>query len=195
LLIAGLLLAPAIVLQQNIIVKALQSALFLVLAVASVPTGKRRLVIGSVVFMITTVTVNLFSPAGRVILQIGPVRITQGALRLGISKATTVASLLFLSRSFVRSSVRFPGVLGRYIAQTFAYLGRLTARRERITRRNVVRRLDELFGSILNSSDEEYGSRISRAGNTTIGVLALILLLIVNWGALFLPFSALLAEL
>ena len=195
LLIVGLLLAPAVVLQQNIVVKILQSILFLFLAIASVSTGKRRLIVGSAVFVITTVIVNLFSPAGRVILRVGPLRITQGALNLGLSKAMTVASLLYISRSFVRPSVRFPGVPGRYISQTFAYLERLMARRERITRQNLVGRLDELFDSILDSPDERDGAQISRVGSTPTGLLVLILLLILNWGALFFPFSALLAEL
>jgi len=192
LLITGLLLAPAIILQQNLAVKSVQTGLFLGLALLSVSDGKRRLVIGSCIFIATTIIVNLFSPVGRVILQIGVLRITLGALQVGISKATTLASLLYLSRICVRPSVRLPGVLGCYVSETFAYLGKLLARRERVSRHNLVQSLDEQFESIFNSEDEQPAG-LPRSGNTVIGVLVLTTILIVNWGALFFPFSTLLA--
>ena len=193
LLLTGLLLAPALILQKNIAVKAVQTGLFLGLALLSVSAGRRRLVIGSYVFIVTTIFVNLLSPVGRVILQIGPLRITLGALYVGISKATTLASLLYVSRICVRPSVRLPGVLGRYVSETFAYLGKLLARRERVSRHNLVQSLDEQFESILGS-DGDRPAGLPTAGNTLVGVLALAALLIANWGALFFPFSILLAE-
>jgi len=193
LLVTGLILAPAIILQQNLVVKSVQVCLFLSLAVLSVSAGKRRLVIGSSIFIATTIIVNLFSPVGRVILRIGPLRITRGALYLGISKATTLASLLYLSRICVRSSVRLPGVLGQYIAETFAFLGKLLARRERVSRHNLVRSLDEQFESIFESGSRKLSGSPTGA-NTVSGVLLLAMLLILNWGALFFPFSLLLAE-
>jgi hypothetical protein len=194
LLFTGLLLAPAIILQQNLIIKAIQSVLFLCLAVGSLSAGKRRLVVGSLIFVLTTVIVNLFSPVGRVIVRIGPLPITLGALRVGISKATTVVSLLCISRLCVRSSVRLPGVLGRYLSETFRYLNRLLAQRGRVTGKKVVQRLDELFEHIVDDHVEEKQGSIYRAGNTTLGVLVLLALLVLNWAAVFLPISALLAE-
>jgi hypothetical protein len=187
-------LAPAIILQQNLLVKAAQTALFLVLAVISISAGKRRLVIGSVVFMLTTIIVNLFSPAGRVVVQIGPFPVTRGALEVGISKATTLAGLLYLSRLCVRPSVRLPGVAGRYISETFGFLNQLLARRKQVARRNVVRRLDELFESVSRSQGQWSSAHPDRAQNTPLGVIAMVSLLIVNWGSLFFPFSALLGE-
>jgi len=194
LLVTGLLLAPAIILQQNLAVKSVQSGLFLGLALLSVSAGRRRLVIGSLIFIATTIIVNLFSPVGKVIAQIGPLRVTLGALHVGISKATTLASLLYVSRICVRPSVRLPGAAGRYVSETFAYLGKLLARGERVSRQNLIQSLDVQFESIFNSDDEQPAG-YPTAGNTLIGVLFLATLLIVNWGALFFPFSTLLAEL
>jgi hypothetical protein len=193
LLLTGLLLAPALILQKNLAVKAVQTGLFLGLAVLSVSAGRRRLIIGSCIFIVTTIAVNLFSPVGRVILTIGPLRVTLGALYLGISKATTLASLLYVSRICVRPSVRLPGVLGRYVSETFAYLGKLLAGGERVSRHNLVQSLDELFESIFNSSGDQPAG-LPTAGNTVSGVLALATLLIVNWGVLFFPVSTLLVE-
>ena len=193
LLITGLLLAPTIILQHSLAVKSAQTCLFLSLGLLSVSTGKGRLVVGSCILIATTIIVNLFSPVGQVIVRIGPLRITLGALRLGISKATTLASLLYVSRFCVRPSVRLPGVLGRYVAETFFYLSKLVARDKRLTRHNLVRSLDEHFESILTSGGGPSGSFSAEVHevhdvNTTVGVLVLALLLIVNWGALFFSF-------
>jgi hypothetical protein len=193
LLITGLLIAPAIILQQNLAVKAVQTGLFLILAVLSVSSGRRRLVVGSFIFIASTIIVNLFSPVGRVITRIGPLRITVGALHLGISKATTVASLLYVSRICVRPSVRLPGVFGRYVSETFAYLGKLLARGKRISRHNVVQSLDDQFETVFNSDEGQQG-KLLNGSNTLVGVLVLALILIVNWSALFFPFSTLLAQ-
>ena len=192
LLITGLLLAPAIILQRNLAVKAFQTGLFFSLALLSASAGRRRLVIGSFIFIASTIIVNLFSPVGRVIARIGPLHITRGALTLGISKATTLASLLYLSRFCVRSSVRLPGVLGRTVSETFAYLARLLARRQRVSRHNLIQSLDEQFESILDDGGQPTVD-LPAGGNTVIGLFVLAALLIVNWGALFFPFSALLA--
>ena len=200
LLVAGLLLAPTIILQHNLVVKSVQTCLFLTLALLSVSAGKRRLVVGSLILIATTIIVNLFSPVGQVVVRIASLRITLGALRLGISKATTLASLLYVSRFCVRPSVRLPGLVGRYVAETFSYLSKLVARGKRLNRRNLVGSLDEHFESILNSGGGRSGSFPAEVqevheANTPVGVLVLALLLIVNWGALFFSFSDLLAEL
>jgi hypothetical protein len=192
LLVTGLLLAPAIILQRNLAVKAFQTGLFFSLALLSASAGRRRLVIGSFIFIASTIIVNLFSPVGRVIARIGPLRITRGALTLGISKATTLASLLYLSRFCVRSSVRLPGVLGRTVSETFTYLGRLLSRGQRVSRHNLIQSLDEQFESILDDESQQTAD-LPAGGNTVIGRIVLATLLIVNWGALFFPFSALLA--
>ncbi|UCF95976.1 MAG: hypothetical protein JSV89_12395 [Spirochaetaceae bacterium] len=192
LLLTGLFLAPAVVLQQNLIVKAVQTTLFFTVAVLSITTGRRRLVIGSVIFMATTIVVNLFSPLGRIVLQFGPLRITLGALDIGISKATTLVSLLYVSRICVRSSVRLPGILGRYVSQTLDYLNELLSRRERLTRHNLVQRLDDLFEGILDFGAQQSSAPPAQIRNTAVGVVTLVSVLVVNWGALFFPFSALL---
>jgi len=192
LLITGLLLAPAIILQRDLAVKAVQTGLFFSLAMLSASAGRRRLVIGSFIFIASTIIVNLFSPVGRVIARIGPLRITRGALTLGVSKATTLASLLYLSRFCVRPSVRLPGVLGRTVSETFAYLSKLLSRGQRVSRHNLIQSLDEQFESILDDEGRQTADLPAR-GNTVTGLFVLATLLIVNWGALFFPFSALLA--
>ena len=188
LLVTGLLLAPTVILQHDLVVKSVQTCLFLTLAVLSLSARKRRLVVGSCILIATTIVVNLFSPVGQVILRIGALSITLGALRLGISKATTLASLLYISRFCVRPTVRLPGVPGRYVAETFGYLSKLLAGGRRLSRHNLVQSLDEQFENIFNSGYRQSGAEQTGAdeahgghsANTPAGVLALALLLIAN---------------
>ena len=194
LLCAGLLLAPAIILQHNLILRAAQSVQFLFLALISVPFGKKRLVIGSLIFVASTIILNLFSPVGEVLVRIAGVPVTRGALSVGVSKATTLASLLFLSRLCVRPSVRLPGRLGAFVSATFGYLNKLLARKERIGRNRIVQRLDQLFESVYgNGLDEQPAGNPPRGRNTISGVAVLTAIIIVNWTAVFFPFSSLLA--
>jgi hypothetical protein len=186
LFLTGLLLAPAIIVQHHLIIKAAQTFVFLVLALLSVSVAKRRLFIGGLVFMTATIVVNLFSPVGQVILRIGPVTITRGALIVGLSKATTLGCLLYLSRFCIRPSVRLPGMLGRYVSETFAYLSKLLARRRKLSRKNLVQRLDEIFDTVYN--EQRFGSHLIRGRNTFAGVAILASLLVVNWGLVFFPF-------
>jgi len=190
LFVTGLLLAPAIIVQQNLIVKAAQTVLFLILALLSASVAKRRLFVGSIVFMTTTIVVNLFSPVGRVILRIGPLTITRGALVVGLSKATTLGCLLYLSRFCIRPSVRLPGTLGRYVSETFTYLNMLLARARMLPRKNLVRRLDEIFDTVYEK--QRFNSHLIEGRNTFAGVAVLLSLVVVNWGLVFFPFSTLL---
>ena len=192
-LCVGILLAPTIILQHNLVLKAVQSALFLVLALCSVSFGKRRLVTGSLIFVVSTIIINLFSPAGEVILRVGGVPITRGSLSVGLSKATTLASLLYLSRFCVRPSVRLPGRMGAFVSDTFGYLNQLLARRERMGRNRIVQRLDQLFESVYGCGTDAKPSEYPRKGkNSVAGVAVLIGVLIMNWAAVFFPFSSLL---
>jgi hypothetical protein len=85
-----------------------------------------------------------------------------------------------------------PGVLGRTVSETFTYLGRLLSRGQRVSRHNLIQSLDEQFESILDDESQQTAD-LPAGGNTVIGLFVLAALLIVNWGALFFPFSALLA--
>lgn len=190
LFMAGLLLAPAIIVQQNLIVKAVQTVVFFILALLSVSVAKRRLIVGSIVFMTTTIVVNLFSPVGRVMLRIGPLTVTRGALIVGLSKATTLGCLLYLSRFCIRPSVRLPGTLGRYVSETFAFLSKLLVRRRKLPRKNLVQRLDEIFDTVYK--EQRFSSHFIEGRNTFAGVAVLVFLLVVNWGLVFFPISTLL---
>ncbi len=186
LFITGLLLAPAVILQDSLIAKAAQTCLFLFLALLTVRAGRKRLLTGSVVFALSTVAINLLSPVGKVLFEAGPIRITQGALRLAVAKALTLVCLLYISRFCVRSSVSLPGMLGRYISKTFYYLNELLRLRTGLGRGNLVGRLDEIFDTVYNKQQNSCSSPIART--TAGGAIVLVILLAMNWGLVFFPY-------
>jgi hypothetical protein len=184
LLISGLLLAPAVILQHNLVIKGIQTLLFLILALVSISEGRKRLVIGSSIFFLSTVALNLVSPVGRIMFELGPLHVTEGALRVGLAKATTVVSLLFLSRFCIRSSVALPGFLGRRLSDTFFYFSELLKVKGRLPKRNVVERLDEIFDTVYKKQNSE---RAVLASTTLQGAIVLIFISAANWTLVILP--------
>ncbi|HUX20353.1 MAG TPA: hypothetical protein VMW69_03875, partial [Spirochaetia bacterium] len=84
LLVGGLLIVPAFVFDQSLVVRWLQTLLFMGLALL---TGKRVLVMPNLIMLLGIVAANLLSPLGRVLFKAGPLPITLGALEDGLGKA------------------------------------------------------------------------------------------------------------
>ena len=59
-----------------------------------------------------------------------------------------------------------------------------------LPRKNLVQRLDEIFDTVYN--EQRFNSHLIEGQNTFAGVAVLLSLLVVNWGLVFFPFSALL---
>ena len=180
LFVAGLLLAPALLLQRRLEVKAVQLLLLFALAWRADPARIARSALGSLLFLVVTVLVNLATPLGRVLARIGPLAVTEEALQGGLAKALTLVALIYLSRFFIRRSLVLPGAPGRYVGGTFQYLNRLLELRSRIRLRHLVADLDRAFEEVyrrpLKSGAEPPGR------NTPSGLALLAGLLALNYG-------------
>ena len=93
-------------------------------------------------FLGVAVLFNLLTPAGRVLLRIGGVAVTEGALTVGAGKAASLGGLMFLSRLMVDSRLRLPGAAGALLASSLAFLARLMDGRVRFDLRHPARSLD-----------------------------------------------------
>jgi hypothetical protein len=124
----GLALSPSLWLQARLEVKAAQALLLFALAAWSRPRRWWRSGLASLAFVAVTAVVNLAVPLGRVLLRLGPVAVTEGALSSGLAKGLTLVGLAYLSRLCVRPGLILPGAVGRYVSRTFFYLNRLLAR-------------------------------------------------------------------
>lgn len=185
LFVSGLLISAAVLLQQNLEIKAIQTAFFLGLAAAANPSIVKSVVPGSMVFLAVTVLVNLLTPMGRVLLRLGPLPITESALRAGLAKGLTLVCLAYISRFFVRRTLRLPGKLGRYVGKTFFYFNCLLQYRRKLSIRHLVRSLDEVFETAYNQQGRR--EEAPAAGNTPEGIALVVALLAMNYGLLFLP--------
>jgi len=177
---AGLLLAPALLLQRSLEIKAVQLLLLFALAWRSDPARIARSAPGALLFLVLTVLVNLVTPLGRVLVRIGPLAVTEEALRAGLAKALTLVALIYLSRFFIRRSLVLPGALGRYVGRTFQYLNRLLELRSQIRLRHLVADLDRAFEEVYRRPLEPGAEQAGR--NTPWGLALLAGLLALNYG-------------
>ena len=145
LLIAGLLVLPAYLLQQNLVVRALQVVLF---AVTAVLAGKRLQWTYFLSVSAAIVLFHLFAPNGRVLAELGPLHITAGALRTGAFKALTIVGLVFISLSAVRADLVLPGRLGALAGRLLWCFEQIMERRGAVTLRDAARSVDELLLSL-----------------------------------------------
>jgi len=112
----GLAACAAFLILDFLPIRAALAALFLGLALLS---GARVSPIATLLTAAGIVAANLLAPVGRVIAELGPIRIAETALLEGIDKALMFEGLLFASKAFVRRGLRLPGRLGSALASAF----------------------------------------------------------------------------
>ena len=142
LFIAGLVMMAAFLLTPSTLGRLIQAALFGLYAGLS---GKQQRPLLTLVTVLTIVLFNLLVPYGRVLAEIGPLRITGGSLLGGLHKAITLEGLIFLSRAAIRPGLRLPGRIGRCLGASFGIFEALTERKGLITRKGFVEGIDRLL--------------------------------------------------
>lgn len=184
LFILGLLTAPALVLQQHLLIKSGQALLYLLLA----RWRRQRLFLpASLIFLSATVLFSLLNPMGRVLFELGGMHVTEGALRSGLFRGLTVLGLLYLSRFCVRVDLKLPGALGMMIARTFFYLNRLLEAKKKLSasRRGWVEKLDRLLENAYHGPEETSNQPLVKERTRWTGLVCLVLLLLLNWSLIF----------
>lgn len=183
LFLTGLLIIPAYLLQSSILVRVLQVLLFAFLADRA---GKKIKWLYFVIMVSSITLFNLLTPFGRVLVSVGPLEVTSGALRGGLMKGFTVVGLVFISLFSIRSDLALPGRLGGLIGRVFFYFEKILEGRKRIEPRRLIASIDDILESIYGAADEE--PEMERFTKTdTRGWLFSGLLVTVNWLLLFIP--------
>ena len=149
LFITGILVIVCFLFQQNLFVRIGEVALFAVLAILA---GK-RIRWGYFVIMVVSITLfNLLTPVGEVLVRLGPLVITRGALEQGLMKAFAIPGLVFISLFAVRPDLRLPGRFGGLVARLFFYFEHVLEGRKQIRIRRFVETVDTLLLSVLEAS-------------------------------------------
>lgn len=181
---SGLVLAPSFVLGSSLVVSAAQLATMLVVGLAA---GVRLRFWRTFTFFAVVVLFNLATPAGRVVLTVATLPVTSGALMLGLDRATTLTSLLMLSKLAIRSRLRLPGRLGALITLTLGYLRHLLALPVAEMVKQPSRRLDELLVRLYRdhtAAEPRASQEATPAGRTTPVIAAVSgLIIVASWVA------------
>ena len=159
-----------------------RAVLLLVLILLVLGTQRRMRWVRTATFFGAVVAFNLATPGGKVLLELGAFPVTEGALRVGLTKALSLTSLLLLSKIGIRRDLDLPGRLGRLLTLTLAYVRFLLDADVKLLARDPVARLDRL----LLEAQCGVGTKLQTAAatrSTASGIIILAALLALQWAA------------
>ncbi len=142
LFLCGLLIIPAFLFTDMIILKIAQTLVFLAMVFL---VGKRIRILPPLILSASVVFFNVLSPFGEILFSIGPFPVTRGALEAGILRAVTLVGLVFLSQFAVRPDLSIPGRFGMLLAKVFFYFERITESGKSFDRKNIMKSLDSIL--------------------------------------------------
>jgi len=174
LFIVGIAIIVCFLLQQNLYVRIIQVVMYSGLASLA---GKRIRWLYFVFMLLTITLFNAFTPIGEVLLRIGPITVTRGALRQGLLKGFAIPGLVFISLFAVQPTLKLPGRLGGLVARVFFYFERLLDGRKRITLRRFVGTIDALLLEMVNEAsqpEEGPNHRTSAVGYAVLGSIVVL---------------------
>ena len=139
----------------------LRALLVLFFAVLAIAAGK-RLRWGYFIILLSSVTFfHLLTPLGRVLMEIGPLRVTEGALIRGLNRGLGLLGMVFLSVAAVRPEVKLPGRFGSLLSRTFFYFDLVIESKEKLSRRDFFGSLDQLLLSCFDPGRQGFTAQNS----------------------------------
>jgi len=167
---------PAYLFQRLLVPKLILLAVFIAVGVVS---GRRMRPLGNLLFFAAVVFFNLLSPSGRVCFSVGPLAVTEEALKGGVLKALSFVGLFYLSTFSIHPRIRFPGRVGYLLSRTFGYF-HLLLQSGGFRPRRPLESLDAMLLRLESDPDREAPDGPTR---TTFGGFAFVLgILILTWG-------------
>jgi heptaprenyl diphosphate synthase len=139
---AGLIIMLIFLFTSSLVFKILQFLFFRLLCSLS---GKKDRPLMTLLLMLGIVGCNLLVPYGKILIHIGPLQISQGALLSGLRRALTLEGLIMLSGAFIRADLRFPGAFGALLSESFRIFALLQERRRFVNRKHFIEGIDELM--------------------------------------------------
>jgi heptaprenyl diphosphate synthase len=151
-------------------------------------SGKKTNLPAAALVILGVVAFNLLVPYGRVLVSFGAFRLTLGALRSGLQRAFTLEALILLSRFAIRPDLRLPGVFGELIGESFRIFALIMDRKGAVNRRDVAGGIDALMIE-LSEMPPERANPAPGGRSSTPGLAILVLIVIISWLPLILPFT------
>lgn len=162
----------------------------IVFAIAVVLSGKRIRFLYYIMMILSISLFHLFNPIGRILLKLGPLTITSGALEQGLMKGLTLSGLVLLSLFSVTPALRFPGHLGGLLARTMYYFEEILNNRGHLDIKNIISSMDTVLMQALPPGDETKPDNSSSSGTrgNALQFPFIIILEVLVWGPPILRF-------
>ncbi len=120
--LGGAAISVAYLFQRSLEIRAVMFLCFLGAAWLS---GKRISLFATIAVSAGIVAANLLVPVGKVLVALGPLRITRSALLDGVGKALVFEGLVYISKATILPGLRLPGRFGAIVASAFVYYDRI----------------------------------------------------------------------
>ena len=142
LFITGLLIMPSVLFNPSTEARIVQFLFFWFLVFLC---GKKQRFFFTL-FIITGITAaNLIIPHGRVLFTFGVFKITSGALKAGIHRAVTFEALVMISKVSISRDLKFPGVFGEILGESFRLFSVMMNRKINFKNKNIFLEIDNLL--------------------------------------------------
>lgn len=160
LFVLGLLTLPAFLFQEKLLYRTLDAAFFLILALCA---GKRIRPLPALALLVSVTVFALLVPHGKVLVNLFGLPITDGALKMGLSRGILLLGLFYLSKFTVVRGLVLPGKAGQGIARVLFYFERFSENYTRISIRDLPGSLDDLLIRVSEArNDDEQPAKLTR---------------------------------
>lgn len=190
LLVHGLCILPAFLLQEVLYLRVFQTILFIILTLFlnNSPANKRKHLVFSFFSFLFILLFNTFSPHGEVLFKIFSFPVTRGAIQTGIFKGTVFTGLLSLSKITVMKNLTLSGPAGEMLSKVFYYFERLKEIQGKFKTKDIIKRIDLILLDITALPDTDHPTLKGQKGTTSgAGIFLLSLSVLFHWGILILP--------
>ncbi len=178
---AGIVCVPALLFSHSLVYRLY---FFIFFWLFSWCTGKKNLLIVTIVIFSGTVFFNLLVPYGEVFFRWGGFAITRGALHSGLEKAVTLEGLMMLSKATIRADLTLPGFLGATIGESFRIYEQLMGGQKKIRWSNLFESLDTFLLELSDVSISSQEESVHTNTDMTFyqkGRLLLFLIIVLVW--------------
>jgi hypothetical protein len=146
---AGAAISAAFLFQRS---PGVRAGMFILFFAAARFAGKRVSPLAVLFVSASIVAANLLVPVGRVIAQIGPLKVTETALVDGIGKALVFEGLICISKASIMPGLRLPGRFGELVAAAFVYYDRIVEYKGSVRPATLIADVDRLMLSMWDES-------------------------------------------
>jgi heptaprenyl diphosphate synthase len=176
--ITGLFIMPALLFNSNTYYRVLFFLFFWFLLWLC---GQKNRMFFTLFTLIFVIAFNLILPYGKVLYALGPFKITQGALDIGINRAVTLGGLIMLSRLTIRADLKLPGSYGQLIGHSLRLYAVILSQKNLITKKNLFTDIDNLMLSLSRNYDENDKLSTAPHDSQPMAIAILIILVLLVW--------------